>query len=69
MVLKKPYIKLVGDDDNKVPSVQKFEERFTEDDLVLDCITGKKENDNKPSFNTEEDGDGEDDSMSWLNAL
>lgn len=69
MVLKKPYIKLVGDDDNKVPSVQKFEERFTEDDLVLDCLTGKKANDNKPPFNTDkEDGDS-DDSMSWLNAL
>ena len=70
MVLKKPYIKLVGDDDNKVPSVQKFEERFTEDDLVLDCLTGKKANDNKPPFDTEEDGDDDgDSSMDWLNAL
>lgn len=69
MVLKKPYIKLVGDDDNKVPSVQKFEERFTEDDLVLDCLTGKKTNDNKPPFNTDEEDGDSDDSMSWLNAL
>ena len=69
MVLKKPYIKLVGDDDNKVLSVQKFEERFTEDDLVLDCLTGKKTNDNKPPFNTDEEDGDSDDSMSWLNAL
>lgn len=66
MVLKKPYIKLVGDD--KVPVVQKFEERFTEDDLTLDYLTAKKVNDNKPQFDAEEDSDS-DDSMSWLNAL
>lgn len=68
MVLKKPYIKLVGDDDNKVPSVQKFEERFTEEDLVLDCLVGKSKNDNKPPFDTEGESD-EDDGMSWLNKL
>ena len=68
MVLKKPYIKLVGDDDSKVPSVQKFEERFTEDDLVLDCLTGEKTNDNKLPFNTDEE-DGADSGLDWLNQL
>lgn len=68
MVLKKPYIKLVGDDDNKVPSVQKFEERFTEEDLVLDCLVGKSKNDNKPPFDTDEE-DGADSGLDWLNQL
>ena len=36
MVLKKPFIKLVGE--SKSPVVQKFEERYSEDDLVLDCM-------------------------------
>ena len=67
MVLKKPYIKLAGDD--KVPVVQKFEERFTEDDLVLNYLHKNKDaDDDKPPFNTEEES-GTDDSMSWLNDL
>ena len=69
MVLIKPQIKLVGEDKN--PVIQKFEERYTEDDLVLDYLyEGKKDNadDGKPPFETEEESD-EDDSMSWLNSL
>ena len=67
MVLKKPMIKLVGDD--KVPVVQKFEERFAEDDLVLDYLHKNKVSDNdKPPFDIEEES-GSDDSMSWLNDL
>lgn len=67
MVLKKPSIKLVGED--KVPVVQKFEERFTEDDLVLDYLYKNKDaDDNKPSFDTNEESDA-DNSMDWLNAL
>ena len=67
MVLRKPMIKLVGDD--KVPVVQKFEERFTEDDLVLDCMTKSNSvNNDKPHFDTDEES-GADSSMDWLNNL
>lgn len=67
MVLRKPMIKLVGDD--KVPVVQKFEERFTEEDLVLDYLYKNKDtDDDKPPFDIEEES-GSDDSMSWLNDL
>jgi len=62
MVLKKPYIKLVGDD--KVPVVQKFEERFTEDDLVLDCMKGKKDGESMDDAEESEDGD-----LDWLSKL
>ena len=65
MVLKKPQIKLVGED--KTPVIQRFEERYTEDDLVLDYLYNNKTNtkDDTPPFDTEEEIE-EDDSMSWL---
>ena len=69
MVLKKPQIKLVGDD--KTPAIQKFEQRYTEDDLTLDYLYDNKNNksdDDKPPFDVEDES-AEDDSMSWLNNL
>lgn len=70
MVLKKPQIKLVGDD--KTPVIQRFEERYTEEDLVLDYLfDNKKSNtkdDDEPPFGTEEESEA-DDSMSWLNDI
>lgn len=67
MVLKKPQIKLVGDD--KTPVIQRFEERYTESDLILDYLFEKENNtdDNVPS-DVEEDVI-EDNSMDWLNSL
>lgn len=69
MVLVKPQIKLVGED--KVPVIQKFDERYTEEDLVLDYVfNGKKSDtkDDKPPFDTEEESEA-DNSMDWLNSL
>lgn len=67
MVLKKPQIKLVGED--KVPVIQKFEERYTEEDLVLDYLNDFHEaKDDEVPFDTEDNG-GSDDSMDWLNNL
>lgn len=40
MVCVKPLIKMVGEDGAQQPVVQKFEERYTEDDLLLDCMIG-----------------------------
>ena len=66
MVLKKPQIKLVGED--KIPVIQRFEERYTEDDLVLDYLNDFHEaKDDEVPFDTN-DG-GSDDSMDWLNNL
>ena len=73
MVLKKPQIKLVGED--KVPVVQKFEERFTEDDLYLDYLYDNNNTVETPTDDADElpfDADeesGSDDSMAWLNNL
>lgn len=69
MVLKKPMIKLVGDD--KVPVIQNFPERYTEDDLVLDYLYKNNSNIETPTGDAEElpfDTDG-DDSMDWLKNL
>lgn len=69
MVLKKPQIKLVGDD--KVPVIQRFEERYAEEDLILDYLYDNKklnDKDDEPPFDVEEES-VEDDSMSWLNNL
>ena len=64
MVLKKPQIKMVGDDDNKVPVIQKFESRYTEDDLLLDYLFEKVDDDEVLPFDT--DDNSGDDSMDWL---
>ena len=63
MVLKKPMIKLVGED--KTPVIQVFAERYEEDDLYLDYLYKNKNADNEDK---EEESDS-DNSMAWLNAL
>lgn len=69
MVLKKPDIRHVGDDDNKVPVIQKFVEQYAEDDLILDYLYQNKDND-EPPFDADEDEESDsDNSMDWLNAL
>lgn len=67
MVLRGPSFKMVGDEDNKVPVLSIYPERYEENDLVLDYLYQNK-NDDESSINTEEESDP-DDSMDWLNAL
>lgn len=66
MVLRKPMVRLVGEDKKAV--LQKFEERYEEDDLVLDYLY--EEND---SVEAEDDGNSESvdasDDLAWLNSL
>lgn len=72
MVLKRPSIKMVGDDDNKVPVLSIYPERYTEDDLILDYLYQNKNNnkDDEPPFDANEDEESDsDNSMDWLNAL
>lgn len=81
MILRKPHTRLVGDE--KKPMVQKFEQRFTEDDLTLDYLVQEAPADgfmNVPEgeelpFNDDKKDDtdsgeeGSVDDMSWLNNL
>ena len=61
MVLQKPYIKLVGED--KTPVVQIFDDKYTEDDLVINLGS----DDEDAPFDA--DAVDNDDEMSWLDAL
>ena len=72
MLLRKPAIKMVGDDDNKVPQIQKFEQKYTEDDLILDFMF-ETEDDEEIESNVENNEDEETASdvedTSWLDNL
>lgn len=69
MVLMKPSIKHVGDDDKKVPVLSIYPERYKEDDLVLDYLYKNNDSSNdNPPFDVSEESDS-DNSMDWLNAL
>lgn len=63
MVLKKPYIKLAGEE--KTPVIQVFHERYTEDDLYLDYLYRNKAEDNDDA--EEESGEASD--LDWLSKL
>ena len=65
MVLKAPHIKLVGDD--KTPVLQVFEERYTEDELVLDYLY---ENTDKEEVDKEDvSGSADASDLEWLKML
>lgn len=61
MVLRKPVTRLVGED--KTPTLQKFEQKYTEDDLAIDLGDGEEE----LPFDEEDSSDDSD--MSWLEDL
>jgi hypothetical protein len=63
MVLQKPVIKLVGDD--KVPVVQKFEEKYDEDDLILDYLYAEADS-NDEDGGSSEVTDSDSDGLDWL---
>ena len=61
MVLRKPMVKMVGDADNKVPELQRFDERYDEEDLILDAMT----NNNTAPWD-EDEADSDDNGLDWL---
>lgn len=62
MVLRKPTTRLVGED--KIPTLQKFEQKYTEDELVIDL----GDNEDEAPFD-EEETSSDDSDMSWLEDL
>ncbi len=79
MILRKPHTRLVGD--KKIPTLQKFEQRYTEDDLILDYLTQNADGfmnvpegeelpfDEDKKNDTDSGDEGSADDMSWLNNL
>ena len=81
MVLVRPQIKNVGDEDNKTPVIQKFEEKYDEEDLFFD-IPDEEEveesdlDDDELSIDVDDESDddtdeenSDSDDMSWINEL
>ena len=66
MVLKKPVIRMVGDEETKTPVSQIFEERYSDDDLIVDVEDESTEEIANNNTSTES---AETDSMDWLNNL
>lgn len=54
MLIRQPIIRKVGSDDNKVSKPQIFNEKFTEEDLALDCLIPVEEDDVPFDESTEE---------------
>lgn len=68
MVLTRPQIKMVGDEDNKTVVVGIYPERYEEEDLVLDYLF--ENNDEKPPFDIEEKEEETDSGdLDWLSKL
>lgn len=63
MVLRKPTVRLTGEE--KLPVLQKFDERYTEEDLIFD---GVEQSDNDVEEDDTVDTTSSDD-MDWLNSL
>lgn len=68
MVLVKPLIKKVGDEDKKVAVIQKFEKRYTEEDLAIE-LEKKEEEKTDEVADQEVDDDLDDDSLDWLDSI
>lgn len=69
MLLKKPHIKLVGDD--KTPVIQVFDDKYTEDELVIDTGVTEEDEEELPfdeDKSSSESSSGDSD-MSWLDEL
>lgn len=80
MVIRKPLIKMVGDDnESKKPVIQKFERKYEDEDLVLDFMfkTDEEDTDNVEAAedydvfesNSDSKNKNGEDNMAWLNEL
>lgn len=43
MLIRKPSIRMVGEEGSKIPEIQKFEHKYTEEDLILDFMLEKED--------------------------
>ena len=69
MLILKPSIRMVGEEGDKKPVVQRIDEKFSEDDLIMDCLSPRDEDDaNEVEDDTVDVNDSSDDE-DWLSAL
>lgn len=67
MVLRKPMVRLVGEE--KTPTLQRFEEKYSEDDLVLDYLYEDEETATEAAEEGETESTETGDGLEWLNSL
>lgn len=70
MLLKKPYIKLTSND--KIPVIQVFDDKYTEDELVIDIGDAEEDEEELPFDEDKSSGESSDDgdnALSWLDEL
>ena len=68
MVIRRPAIKMVGEDDNKKPIILKTEGQYKDEDLLFDFMIKKEESEESDAENNEEEEKDEED-LSWMDAL
>lgn len=66
MVLRKPMVRLIGEE--KTPVLQRFEKKYTEEDLVLDYLC-EESVDTSEAEETETESTNADNNLDWLNSL
>ena len=69
MIIRKPSIKMVGDEGKKVPVIQKIEEKYSEEDLILDFMIKNNDETDDTDTDTDEETTEIDSDDDWLNAL
>jgi len=84
LIIRRPAIKMVGNDENKKPTIMKTEEKYSEDDLIFDFmfeteeedveeivaeVEDKKTTTKKVVVDTEDDDEVDVDEDEWMNAL
>lgn len=71
MIIRKPSIKMVGDEGSKTPQIQKFDNKYSDEDLILDFMydidDSSGSEDNEENVNESDDSTTEDNS--WLENL
>lgn len=55
MFIVQPNIRMVGEEGDKTPQVQKIENKFTEDDLILECLQEKAPEEDEDDEDIEEE--------------
>lgn len=66
MVLRKPMVRLIGEE--KTPVLQRFERKYTEEDLILDYLCEESVNTSEVE-EVESESDNASDGLAWLNEL
>jgi hypothetical protein len=72
MIIRKPSVKMVGDEGKKIPVIQKIEEKYSEEDLILDFMfEDNSDDDDNTDTDTDTDTDNSDTDSDddWLSAL